>query len=345
MERLSDAMNFRDRQEYKDWRAAVLRLFGRRCLLCGHPSNLHSHHVKPVNIYPELAFEPMNGAPLCGNCHTAVKDNELAYVEKLQQRQQQVLGHATEKVDAITEELKCQAEQNPGNVDCVRRWFENTTDSGRVMLFFDEHRHALEMTPELALVLITHCISLGTDSEVLSILTTAICKFPDHFDLRIRMCEVIYNRGIRGGPSSGQVCTFQEHALHALSISPNDPRALYWAAVATLYEAQESSNSQGFADRLLATATTNDDRIRAFLCIADIYCRDANDDEANRYYRQVLTIDPDSKAIDEHGPWVLQQLANLLKRRQGWDAACGMARRCLALEPDNKWARNFLSQD
>ena len=33
------------------------------------PGNIHAHHVMPVEDYPELAFEPTNGVPLCGNCH------------------------------------------------------------------------------------------------------------------------------------------------------------------------------------------------------------------------------------------------------------------------------------
>ena len=76
-------MSFRERPEYQGWREAVFQLFGRECILCGHGGNIHAHHVRPVNTYPELAFEPKNGVPLCGNCHAEVKSNELAYVERI----------------------------------------------------------------------------------------------------------------------------------------------------------------------------------------------------------------------------------------------------------------------
>ena len=65
-------MGFRERPEYQGWRDAVFRLFGQKCIRCGYAGNLHAHHVMPVNEYPELAFQPTNGVPLCGNCHSQV---------------------------------------------------------------------------------------------------------------------------------------------------------------------------------------------------------------------------------------------------------------------------------
>ena len=84
-------MGFRERPEYQGWRDAVFRLFGQKCIRCGYAGNLHAHHVMPVEDYPELAFEPTNGVPLCGNCHVAIKGNELAHVDDLKQRQRAIL--------------------------------------------------------------------------------------------------------------------------------------------------------------------------------------------------------------------------------------------------------------
>ena len=52
--------------------ALVFRLFGQACIRCGHAGNIHAHHIMPVEEYPELAFEPTNGVPLCGNCHVEI---------------------------------------------------------------------------------------------------------------------------------------------------------------------------------------------------------------------------------------------------------------------------------
>ncbi len=77
------AGRFRERLEYREWRKTVLATFGRKCILCGFDSNLHAHHVWPVATYPEKALDPMNGVPLCGNCHTQVNGNEEAHVPQL----------------------------------------------------------------------------------------------------------------------------------------------------------------------------------------------------------------------------------------------------------------------
>ena len=85
-------MNFRERPEYQAWRGAVFQLFGNQCILCSHDANLHVHHVRPVATYPELAFQPTNGVPLCGNCHVGIKDREMTYVAEFERRQRVILA-------------------------------------------------------------------------------------------------------------------------------------------------------------------------------------------------------------------------------------------------------------
>ena len=41
-----------------------------------------------MNTFPELAFDPQNGVPLCGNCHTEIKGVELKFVEEFVALQQ-----------------------------------------------------------------------------------------------------------------------------------------------------------------------------------------------------------------------------------------------------------------
>ena len=128
-------MGFRDRPEYQDWRDAVFRLFGQKCIRCGHTGNIHAHHVMPVNEYPELAFEPTNGVPLCGNCHAEIKGNELAHVDDLKRLQRAILGG--KPVDAARNEpeeleLRERAYAEPSNIEAVERWFAVATDSKAV---------------------------------------------------------------------------------------------------------------------------------------------------------------------------------------------------------------------
>ncbi len=120
-------MGFRERPEYQDWREAVFRLFGQNCIRCGYAGNIHAHHVMPVNEYPELVFKPSNGVPLCGNCHTEIKGNELAHVDDLQRMQRAILGGeavgvASNEPDEL--QLRERAYAEPSNAEALLAWLQ-----------------------------------------------------------------------------------------------------------------------------------------------------------------------------------------------------------------------------
>jgi tetratricopeptide (TPR) repeat protein len=136
-------MSFRERPEYQEWRDAVFRTFGRQCILCGHTGNITAHHVMAVNTYPELAFEPTNGVPLCGNCHAAVNGNEAAYVNDLRRRQEAFvnrdLSHHRPELPSESE-LKSLALADPANGNVVAEWFITpSSDPEEVVAFYNEH--------------------------------------------------------------------------------------------------------------------------------------------------------------------------------------------------------------
>jgi tetratricopeptide (TPR) repeat protein len=134
-------MGFRERPEYQDWRDAVFRLFGQKCIRCGYAGNIHAHHVMPVEDYPELAFQPMNGVPLCGNCHVEVKGNELAHADDFQRLQRAILGGEAAGVASNgpdETELRERAYAEPSNADAVSVWFQ-VADTRAVTDFYDQH--------------------------------------------------------------------------------------------------------------------------------------------------------------------------------------------------------------
>ena len=56
--------------EYKEWRAAVYRRDGWKCMRCGYKGlNIIAHHIKSFSKYPELRFSVENGETLCRSCH------------------------------------------------------------------------------------------------------------------------------------------------------------------------------------------------------------------------------------------------------------------------------------
>ena len=62
--------------EYQRWRLEVRRRDENACRVCGVQRNLHIHHIKPLEKYPEFATELDNGITLCGNCHTILNGKE-----------------------------------------------------------------------------------------------------------------------------------------------------------------------------------------------------------------------------------------------------------------------------
>lgn len=54
----------------KLWWEAVIKKFGKRCVICGKPA-IDCHHFFPKRLYPAVRFEIDNGVPLCRGCHFA----------------------------------------------------------------------------------------------------------------------------------------------------------------------------------------------------------------------------------------------------------------------------------
>jgi hypothetical protein len=62
--------DLRKTKEYKNWREAVLKRDGHRCVICGATDCwLHAHHIQAWARFPDQRFEPSNGITLCAPCH------------------------------------------------------------------------------------------------------------------------------------------------------------------------------------------------------------------------------------------------------------------------------------
>ena len=162
-------MGFRERPEYQDWRVAVFRLFGQKCIRCGYAGNIHAHHVMPVNEYPEFVFEPTNGVPLCGNCHTEIKGDELAHVDDLKRLQRAILGGEAVAVatnDPSESALRERAFAEPSNHEAVEKWFHVTADSQAVVDFYENHHEDVKTAPFARIILLGHLIDLRRWQDV-----------------------------------------------------------------------------------------------------------------------------------------------------------------------------------
>ena len=73
---MQDIQATRRSKEYKQWQRTVKQRDGNACRVCKVNLNLHTHHIKPLDSYPDFAIEPENGITLCGNHHTALRGKE-----------------------------------------------------------------------------------------------------------------------------------------------------------------------------------------------------------------------------------------------------------------------------
>lgn len=76
---------------YKQWRLKVFQRDRFTCKLCGYrskkskahgdkTSDIHAHHIKPLNTNPKLCIKAGNGITLCINCHRLTYGKEENFV-------------------------------------------------------------------------------------------------------------------------------------------------------------------------------------------------------------------------------------------------------------------------
>ena len=306
-------MGFRERPEYQDWRDAVFRLFGQKCIRCGYAGNIHAHHVMPVNEYPELAFEPTNGVPLCGNCHTEVKGDELAHVDDLKRLQRAVLGG--EVAGAVTNapselELRERAFAEPSNADAVKAWLATATDSRAVVDFYDQHRQAFIRTSLLCYFLAKHLSKLGRWQDVIEVADAGMQDAELDRDRAPSNLDAVALIGNLGSVKWTGLCKLERDAEAGAVIRevmgrfPEVVNLTYRYALcasalakgnALLQHADYGSSLYGSAlrcgKRALELASTNDEKIEALQNIADIYYTVELYADARSYLRQALEID------------------------------------------------------
>ena len=88
--------DIRKSSKYKQWREDVKERDGNACRVCGMHLNLHVHHIKPLEKYPDFATEIDNGMTLCGNCHALLRGKEESI------NLQTIIEAATKKPDMRT---------------------------------------------------------------------------------------------------------------------------------------------------------------------------------------------------------------------------------------------------
>jgi 5-methylcytosine-specific restriction endonuclease McrA len=78
--------NIKNSTEYKDWAKAVKERDNYTCQQagCGKRGGvLHSDHIKPFALYPELRFDLDNGQTLCEDCHRKKTSQDMKDIRRI----------------------------------------------------------------------------------------------------------------------------------------------------------------------------------------------------------------------------------------------------------------------
>ena len=89
--------DIRKSPEYQRWKREVRQRDGDACRICGVHLNLHIHHIKPLEKYPDFATEFDNGITLCGNSCS---------FERERRKHQSTIIEAVTKKPRIANQLK-----------------------------------------------------------------------------------------------------------------------------------------------------------------------------------------------------------------------------------------------
>lgn len=116
--------DIRKSSEYQRWRREVRHRDENTCCICAVQRNLHVHHIKPLEKYPEFATDLDNGITLCGNCHAFLSGKEEntnlqtiteAFTGQQDTRTAEQLKRLNDKFSAYLEDLLKSEDQDAVN--------------------------------------------------------------------------------------------------------------------------------------------------------------------------------------------------------------------------------------
>lgn len=371
-------MSFRERPEYKVWRDAVLQRFGQSCIACGHTGNIHVHHILPVATYPELAFDPDNGAPLCGNCHAQVTGEEMAHVDQLRELQQRALGVDQESPLTI-DVLRQAAEAAPSDSVAVAKFLNHLDDSREAVRFHTKHQNAIRTTTEVAFLMAYHLHRSGNHLQAIKLADCALKLAFEGGGHKAR--EVVDSLALWKAHSlkalgktdelvpylGAFVAEFSDHAFLHWLISqmiaetlPNRgspdceyPEECVTHALRAASLAPKDSPYLGWACWVCA----NNGALTEAMKFAQAELRHARDEletiealhnkatvyEMSDLYGDALAVNREILSIDSENAAAMAHMAHCLFMEGKVKGAADMARRCLLYDADNRSAKSTLS--
>lgn len=335
-------MKFRERPEYAQWRVAVCELFGKTCIVCGHPRNIHVHHVRPVEAFPELALDPRNGVPLCGNCHSAIRGVELDHIDKFERLQRVALGRNVDnrasievnetrlkQVDETTQDyLLSPTEREIQQLDAAIAAAEKASDEEGIFS---------------GLVRKANCLlGLKRDVEAIDMLRQALTSHPENGRLHHFFAQLLYRYFTK--PSQEQqfdyfsphVVEMRNHAKSGVFLSPSFAGAKLASDILLLTDSPQFASGENLrlAGIMLEYAETDSQRVEALCRIGAEYKSHGAFDDAIEYYKKAAAI---KITTGTHA-----QLAECLYSTNRFDEARQWAKWGLSFDANDEACANIL---
>jgi tetratricopeptide (TPR) repeat protein len=223
--------DFRDRPVNQQWQESVFSLLGRFCIRCENSENIRAHHIRPVALFPELAFSPHNGVPLCDKCDANWNGVDRDLVEKIVQIGEaygssdllQVAHNVLEqfKVDVLKtipdrETLRQIAEALPSNTDFVTAWFCRLQPPDGTDLDNRTSEQTKEDARELKSFYVAHRAEFGESAYIYICLANALIKLEHKPETILNVLERCHRSAERQW-ADGQNANSLEHCIELLT--------------------------------------------------------------------------------------------------------------------------------
>jgi tetratricopeptide (TPR) repeat protein len=353
----------------------VWRLFGRQCLSCASGEGVRARHVKPPQKFPQLALDPCNGVPLCGDCFDKIRRGEIKYVHDLRRCQpllaQGKTPHSIGVNEPSEEELWQRAESNPADGEAVEACFARSANAAKVIEFYNGHHQAFRKTPAMFWFLAHHLMEAQRFEDVAAVVDgVARCAerrgeaagwayllaWQRSLALyclarkaeAIKVVEDAASRfpddaglhrmlSLKMASATGWQTASDECVEHALKAVELCPDDFFTRlhAATVLRLAEKYPAALEMAEHAEQTAATDTERCQAWHVLGQIYAADGLYDEALERLQKIL--DQDAENVD-----AMAEMANCCYMLDRRNDARKYARECLMLAPENKMSQHIL---
>jgi tetratricopeptide (TPR) repeat protein len=175
---------------------------------------------------------------------------------------------------------------------------------------------------------------LGREQEAIGYLREVNASHPRNAGIQSQLCHRLCSRLDYSSPEKDLLAECLLHASQAASLKPDDYDYVSWASFLARV-ARDFADALRYAERALALAANDGDRVNALAALADIY-------ESNDLYRDAREHLRQALQIDEHSVPIISNMAHCYYMEDNISEAIRMAKRGLMIDPSDESCQRIL---